>query len=56
MQGTYKLGGNTLMLRATGGEVTKHTVLPFSTAIDPSKAKLSDERMIFDGTNLKREK
>lgn len=39
-----------------GRKSTKHTVLPFNTALDPTKAKLSDEHLIFDGLNLKREK
>lgn len=56
VRGKYKLSGNTLVLTGSGGETTKHTVLPFSTALDPKKAKLGDEHMIFDGTNLKREK
>ncbi|MFO0810016.1 MAG: hypothetical protein U0746_15450 [Gemmataceae bacterium] len=56
VQGTYKLNGNTLALTASNGQVTKHTVMPFNTALDPKKAKLSDEHMIFDGANLKREK
>jgi hypothetical protein len=56
VQGTYKLTGNTLTLTTSDGDVTKHTVMPFSTALDPKKAKLSDEHLIFDGANLKREK
>ncbi|MCE9563545.1 MAG: hypothetical protein K8U57_16005 [Planctomycetes bacterium] len=56
VQGTYKLAGNTLTLTTSAGDVTKHTVMPFNTALDPKKAKLSDEHLIFDGANLKREK
>lgn len=56
VQGTYKLSGNTLILTASSGEVSKHTVIPFNTALDPKKAKISDEHMIFDSANLKREK
>lgn len=56
VKGTYKLTGNTLILTASGGEVSRHTVMPFSTALDPKSAKLSDDHMIFDSANLKREK
>lgn len=56
VKGTYKLSSNTLTLTASSGEVTKHTVLPFSTALDPKAAKLSDDHLIFDSANLKREK
>ena len=28
----------------------------YNTALDPTKAKLSDQHLIFDGLNLKREK
>jgi hypothetical protein len=56
VQGTYKLSGNTLVLKASSGEVTRHTVMPFSTALDPKKAKLRDDHMIFDSANLQREK
>jgi hypothetical protein len=45
-----------LELKESSGEVTKHTVLPYNTALDPNQAKLSDEHLIFDGNNLKREK
>jgi hypothetical protein len=55
-RGTYQLGGNTLVLTESGGQVGRHTVLPFNTALDPKKARLGDEHMIFDGANLKREK
>lgn len=55
-QGSYKLYGNTLVLTPSSGPATKHTVLPFNTALDPKKAKISDDHMIFDGTNLKRER
>ena len=55
-EGAYKLSGNTLTLTPASGEASKHTVMPFSTALDPKKAKLSDDHMIFDGMNLKREK
>jgi hypothetical protein len=55
-QGTYKLSGNTLILTTSDGAETKHTVMPFSTALDPAKAKMSDEHLIFDSANLKREK
>jgi hypothetical protein len=54
--GQYQLKGNTLTLTSAAGKSTKHTVLPFNTALDPKKAQLSDEHMIFDGLNLKREK
>ncbi len=56
VKGTYKLSGNTLTLTTSDGDITKHTVLPFSTALDPTSATLSDEHMIFDSANLKREK
>lgn len=56
VKGTYKLGGNTLVLTTASGEVSRHTVLPFNTALDPKKAQISDEHMIFDSANLKREK
>ncbi len=55
-EGAYKLSGNTLTLTPARSEASKHTVMPFSTALDPKKAKLSDDHMIFDGMNLKREK
>jgi hypothetical protein len=55
-EGTYNLSGNTLTLTPASGEASRHTVMPFSTALDPKKAKLSDDHMIFDGMNLKREK
>ncbi len=42
--------------RAAAGPATKPTVLPMNTAIDPTKAKLDDDHMIFDGADLKREK
>lgn len=54
--GKYQLSGNTLTLTASGGTPSKHTVLPFNTALDPKKARLSDDHLIFDGQNLKREK
>jgi hypothetical protein len=54
--GKYKLSGNTLTLTAADGQMTKHTVLPFNTALDPKKAQVSDDHMIFDNANLKREK
>jgi hypothetical protein len=56
VQGTYKLSGNTLILKASSGDVSRHTVIPFSTALDPKKAKLRDDHMIFDSANLQREK
>jgi hypothetical protein len=55
-KGTYKLSGNTLTLTTTNGEVSRHTVMPFNTALNPKTAQLSDEHMIFDSANLKREK
>ena len=54
--GAYTLGGNTLALRAANGQTTTHTVLPFNTALDPAKAKLTDEHLIFDSGNLARER
>ncbi len=56
VSGKYSLLGNTLTLTAADGKTSKHTVLPMNTALDPAKAKLSDDHMIFDGANLKREK
>lgn len=55
-KGNYRLSGNTLTLISTDRKSTKHTILPFNTALDPTKAKLSDDHLIFDGLNLKREK
>lgn len=55
-KGKYQLSGNTLTLTSADGKSTKHTVLPFNTALDPKKAQLSDDHLIFDGLNLKREK
>jgi hypothetical protein len=54
--GKYLLSGNTLTLTKADGKSAKYTVLPFNTALDPEKAQISDEHLIFDGTNLKREK
>lgn len=53
--GTYTLSGNTLTLSANG-QTAKHTVIPMNTALDPAKAKVGDDHLIFDGLNLKREK
>ena len=55
-KGTYKLSGNTLTMTGADGKVAKHTVLPMNTALDPAKAKINDDHMIFDGANFKREK
>ncbi len=54
--GTYTLGGNTLTLHAANGPTATHTVMPFNTAIDPAKAVLGDEHLIFDSISLVREK
>jgi len=54
--GTYTLGGNTLVLHAANGQTTTHTVIPFNTAIDPAKAALADEHLIFDSLSLVRER
>jgi hypothetical protein len=54
--GTYTLAGNTLVLHAANGPTTTHTVLPFNTALDPAKAELRDEHLIFDGLSLVRER
>lgn len=54
--GKYRLSGNTLTLTSADGKATKHTVLPFNTALDPKKAQIGDDHLIFDGMNLKREK
>jgi len=54
--GTYTLGGNTMVLRAANGQTTTHTVIPFNTAIDPAKAELRDEHLIFDSLSLVRER
>lgn len=54
--GTYTLGGNTMVLRAANGQTTSHTVIPFNTAIDPAKAELRDEHLIFDSMSLVRER
>jgi hypothetical protein len=56
VKGTYKLSGNTLTLTPDGGKAEKHTVLPFNTALDPKKAKIGDDHMIFDSRKLVREK
>lgn len=53
--GTYTLGGNTLVLRATDGPTTTHTVMPFNTALDPTKAEMKDDHLIFDSISLVRE-
>ncbi|HVU37265.1 MAG TPA: PDZ domain-containing protein [Opitutales bacterium] len=54
--GTYTLGGNTLVLRPANGRSASHTVMPFNTAIDPAKAGLADQHLIFDGISLVRER
>lgn len=54
--GTYTLSGNTLTLKFSDGTVTRHTVIPYSTATDAASAKLDDEKMIFEHMVLKREK
>lgn len=54
--GTYTLGGNTLVLHPANGRVASHTVLPFNTALDPAKATLADDHLIFDGISLVRER
>ncbi len=54
--GKYQLTGNTLTMTSAAGKATKHTVLPMNTALEPTKAQLSDEHIIFDSGNLKREK
>ncbi len=54
--GTYKLGGNTLTLNFADGKTERHTVIPYSTAIDPAKAELSDGKLFFDQFMLRRER
>ncbi|HLX60080.1 MAG TPA: hypothetical protein VKX17_02240 [Planctomycetota bacterium] len=54
--GSYALSGNTLTLSPANGTAVKHTVIPMNTALDPAKAKLGDEHIIFDGINMRREK
>jgi hypothetical protein len=54
--GTYTLSGNTMVLHAKNGQTTTHTVIPFNTALDTTKAKLSDEHIIFDSLSLVRER
>ncbi|MBV9658634.1 MAG: lipocalin family protein [Verrucomicrobia bacterium] len=55
-QGTYTLSGNTLTLHFADGKTEKHTVIPFNTALDPAKAKVNDEKLIYDGMSLRRER
>ncbi len=54
--GTYSLSGNTLTLKYANGKAEKHTVFPYSTALDPAKAELGDEKLFYDSMMLRREK
>jgi hypothetical protein len=43
-------------LNFTGGKTEKHTVFPYSTATDPAKATMDDEKLFYDTFMLARQK
>jgi len=45
-----------MVLHAANGQTTAHTVIPFNTALDPAKAELKDQHLIFDSLSLVRER